>query len=131
MRVGNGIGLVTLTLVLAPLSSCASPAVIQGAIVLISNTWENTADPQHSFSLASGDDGEREGSFTGTEFHETNNALNGNELVGSWANSTISFTVERSSGNTTYTGTLTEDGLDQITFTTASGTQLTLRRRQN
>ena len=128
---GKGIGFAILTLMLAPLSSCASPAVIQGAIVLISNTWENTADPQHSFSLASGDDGEREGSFTGTEFHETNNALDGNELVGSWANSTISFTVERPTGNTTYTGTLTEDGLDQIAFTTASGTHLTLRRRQN
>jgi hypothetical protein len=122
---------VLLLIMTVPLATCASPAIIQGAIVLISNTWENVADTQHSFSLASADDGEREGTFTGTEFHETNGALDGNDLTGDWSNSTIRFTVARPTGNVTYTGTLTADGLNQITFTTAAGVHLTIRRRQN
>ncbi|MGH7500832.1 MAG: hypothetical protein ACREL7_03660 [Longimicrobiales bacterium] len=131
MTTRNALVLAALIVFAAPLSSCASPAVIQGALVLISNTWENVADTQHSFSLASGDDGEREGTFTGTEQHDTNPALDGNDLTGSWANSEITFTVVRQTGSVTYTGELTEDGLDQITFTTNTGAHLTLRRRQN
>lgn len=131
MSTRNGFVFAALIGLVGPLSSCASPAIIQGALVLISNTWENTADAQHSFSLASGNDGEREGTFTGTEQHETIAGLNGNELTGSWAESTITFTVQRPTGNTTYTGQLTADGVDEITFTTSSGGHLTLRRRQN
>jgi hypothetical protein len=69
---------------------------------LISNTWENTANEDHTFSLASGDDGQPSGTFTGTETHPS---LGESDIQGTFQNSVVSqFLIRRSTGDVTYTG---------------------------
>jgi hypothetical protein len=93
---------------------------------IISNTWENTANQDHSFSLASGDDGEPSGTFTGIEDHPT---LGEAEIEGTFQNSTVSqFLIRRSTGNVTYTGKFL--AADTLRLTRDHETLLIARRSQ-
>jgi len=110
----------------AGLQAC-DPATLAATFIFITNTWEDVAEPGHTFSLTSQDDGETSGQFTGTEFVNVQDQ-NGFPLTGSWGEGRISFTVQRATGSVQYSGVMPTDGLDQLTFTSSAG-RLTIRRQ--
>ncbi len=108
-------------------TACADPATLAATFILITNTWDDVANPGHTFSFVSQNDGQTSGQFTGTEFVNAQD-FTGFPLTGSWAQGQISFTVQRSSGAVTYRGVMPVDGLNELTFNSSAG-QLRLRRQ--
>ena len=96
-----------------------------GPLAILTNTWRNAANENHTFNMQddTGFQPKRSGTFTGTE---TTPAGAEFDLEGYWReNGTIQFTVHRAT-DVTYSGTLTSNP-DRIDFTSSAG-PLTLIR---
>ena len=107
--------------------ACSADA-IEGAFIFITNNWEDIADPTHRFDFQSADDGERQGTFEGTE--SVDNGAVEFPLVGSWARSRLVLTVQRSPTETaTYTAILRVSALDELRLEGPGG-PYTIRRVQ-
>ena len=98
--------------------SCADPVSTAIFIATISNTWNEINVPDHTFSLASADDGKEAGTFTGEE------TIPGIQQVqpikGEWSDNDISMTLIRNGHEVTYQGKLTHDKQDTIRFSSPS-----------
>ncbi len=108
------------------LSSCGAEAVL-GPLIVLSNTWRDSTNSDHTFSLIDDTDGtpSRSGSFTGNENVPGNPQQN--TLTGLWReNGQVEFTVQRPTGAVTYSGQLTSN-LNRMDLSSSAG-HLTLLR---
>jgi hypothetical protein len=80
-------------------------------ILTITNSWGVEGESGHSFAFVSGDDGETAGAFTGDEFTLDDDY----PLAGTWENGRVEFTVERSTGDVTFTARFSEDNPERLT----------------
>ncbi|HXG01252.1 MAG TPA: hypothetical protein VNL69_10700 [Bacteroidota bacterium] len=100
-------------LVLACLTICckADDVGVQDEtyIPLITNQWTDVARPDHRFNFLADQAGVSRGTFTGTE--EAPEFPVDPTLRGSFSNRSISFTVARPGGDTTFQGRFTADTL--------------------
>ncbi len=93
-------------------------------IVTITNSWADVSDAAHTFDLLSNDDGQTQGTFTGTETLPDQSTF---DLAGSWADGEVRFTVQRSSP-VTYLATVTSENPLRLTFHSSAG-DLTIERQ--
>lgn len=108
-------------------SACGAEAVL-GPLIVLSNTWRNSTNPDHTFSFIddTGGHASRSGTFEGNEHTPQPNDLP-NRFTGFWReDGRIEFTVERPTGNVTYTGRLTND-LNRMDLTSSAGSLTLLR----
>lgn len=78
-------------------------------IPLITNSWTDVADPNHTFSFQAQRERVQTGTFTGSETTPAN--VTYDTLSGTFSNRNISFTVTRLGIPTTYSGRYTADTL--------------------
>jgi hypothetical protein len=78
-------------------------------IPLITNSWTEVADPNHTFSFQAQRESVQTGTFTGSETTPAN--VTYDTLSGTFSNRNISFTVTRLGIPTTYSGRFTSDTL--------------------
>lgn len=98
--------------------SCADPVSTAIYIATISNTWNEINVPEHTFSLASEDDGKTSGTFTGEEtIPGVQDVL---PIKGEWKDNDIMMTLIRNGHEITYRGKLTHDKQDTIRFSSPS-----------
>jgi hypothetical protein len=113
-------------LALVVAAACGGADVL-GPLVILTNSWEDAADPQHIFNFTddTGFTPQRSGTFTGTETVSGGTQFN---LSGSWSeNGKIQFTVQRATA-VTYRGTLNPSNTDRIDFTSSAGALTILRQ---
>ena len=67
---------------------------------IFSNTWHNVLDASHTFALASADDGQPSGTFSGTETRQGVES----DIFGTFEHSTCDFSIARASGTVTFSG---------------------------
>ena len=78
-------------------------------IPLITNSWTDVADPNHTFSFQAQRESVQTGTFTGSETTPAN--VTYDTLSGTFSNRSVSFTVTRLGIPTTYSGRFTADTL--------------------
>ena len=111
----------------ATLSSCGAEAVL-GPLIVLSNTWRDASNAEHTFSFI--DDTNqvpsRSGTFTGNETTPGPNSVQ-YQFAGQWReNGDVEFTVQRPGGPVTYRGTLTSN-LNRMDLTSSAGPLVLLR----
>ena len=115
-----------LALATLALPACGAEAVV-GPIIILTNRWTEVGRPEHAFQFNDDTDGTAvsEGTFTGTEFLPDGRTEY--EFDGFWRGGRVEFTVKRGAQNVTYRGTITEDNVDRIEYTSSAG-RLVLER---
>ncbi|WP_136464959.1 hypothetical protein [Flagellimonas onchidii] len=77
-------------------------------IPLFSNNWSDANDEEHFIFLQNESFDESSGTLRGEERHESDSNRNENEIVGTFDQEQIEFTIQRNDGNNpiVYTGTM-------------------------
>jgi hypothetical protein len=104
---------------------CADP-ITPVAIIVLTNTWQELGNPQHTFQFLDDTDGvaASTGTFTGTE--RLNDGATEYAIEGYWRNSRVTMTIARNPA-VTYTARIVEDNPDRLDFSGSSG-QITVVR---
>jgi hypothetical protein len=108
------------------LSSCGAEAVV-GPLIVLTNTWRNETNQNHTFSINDDTQGtpRRSGHFTGNE--NVPGAAQPNPFSGFWnTDGHVEFTVQRAGGAVRYTGRLT-DNLNRMELTSSAGNLVLIR----
>lgn len=121
MRTGMLVGACGVLLVVACSDSTGSPL----PVVILTNTWQEEGNAQHTFSITDDTDGtaQSSGEFTGTE---TLPNFTDYDLSGFWRNGRVTLTLERTP-NITWRADIEEDNTDRLVFTSTAGTLVLVR----
>lgn len=105
-------------------AACGAEAII-APIIILTNTWAEEGNPEHTFSFSDDTNGESqaEGTFTGTE---TLPDLTEFDFEGDWSHGRVEFTVHRAE-DVTYTGTIPEDDANRIEYHSSAGNLVLVR----
>ena len=108
-------------------SACGAEAVL-GPLIVLSNTWRDSTNAAHTFSFIddTNQTPSRSGTFTGNETTPGPNSVQ-YPFTGFWREvGRIEFTVDRPTGDVTYTGRLTNN-LNRMDLTSSAGSLTLLR----
>jgi hypothetical protein len=94
-------------------------------VVILTNTWQEEGNAEHTFSITDDTDGvaQSSGTFTGTE---TLPNFTDYDLSGSWRNGRVTLTLERTPA-VTWRADIEEDNTDRLVFTSSAGTLVIVR----
>lgn len=108
------------------LTGCGAEALAPGAIIILTNTWNEEGNENHRFNIQddTGFEARESGTFTGTETLPDNTQY---ELSGSWSNSRVTMTIQRNPVQT-WRANITEDNANRLVFTRSGGGTLVLVR---
>ncbi|MEX2572499.1 MAG: hypothetical protein WD737_14460 [Gemmatimonadota bacterium] len=90
-----------------------------GLPIVISATWTDAHDPDHTVTFRSPDDGRTSGVVTGTEDHD--DCADPCPLGGFWADGRIEITILRDSGRPKFVANYTWENPTELTFTQVGG----------
>jgi hypothetical protein len=94
-------------------------------VVILTNTWQEEGNANHTFSIQDDTDGtpRSDGTFTGTE---TLPNFTEYDLSGSWSNGRVSMVLERVP-NVTLRADIEEDNTDRLEFGSSAGSLVLVR----
>ena len=110
-------------------AGCGDP-VTPLAIIVLTNTWQELGNAEHTFGILDDTDGTAAsaGTFTGTE--TLPDGVTTYAIEGYWRSSTVTMTVNRSPA-VTYRARIPEDDADRLDFTSSAGSLILVRNVDN